>query len=436
MSEFIHNLTQQLAQWRRMFHSYPELGFTEYLTTYRIGKMLEEWNYSLFVGKEALDSDARVGIPNTTLLTHFEQKAKEHGVEDSWLCKMTGGNTGLVATFDTGRPGKHIALRFDIDALPINESTHQSHIPASEAFNSINSRVMHACGHDGHITIGLGVAKYIYEHQSQLVGKFTFLFQPAEEGGRGALAMTKKGWLAGVDRFYAGHIGIKEMPVGTVAATVKGFLASTKLNVRYHGNASHAGINPEAGKNALLSASSAAIHLYGIPRHSAGTTRVNVGKLEAGIGRNIIPDEAFMEIEVRGETKELNNYMADHAKRIINAAAEMHDTKCEITTVGSTEKMSCSSSIINDIKNACEKSKYVKNVISETSVSGSEDASFMMNEVQKHGGQATYMLFGTKLDYPHHHPSFDFQEEVLPVAVDTFTRIIEQENTYVLNRGR
>ncbi|WP_084822453.1 amidohydrolase [Oceanobacillus sp. E9] len=435
MSKYIHNLNQELTQWRRMFHSYPELGFTEYLTTYRIGKILEEWDYTLFIGKDALDSDARVGIPNKDILTHFEQKAKEQGVEESWLRKMTGGNTGLVATFDTGRPGKHIALRFDIDALPINESTHQSHIPASKAFNSINPRVMHACGHDGHITIGLGVAKYIYEHQNQLVGKFTFLFQPAEEGGRGALAMTKKGWLANVDRFYAGHIGIKEMSVGNVAATVKGFLASTKLNVRYYGNASHAGMNPETGKNALLSAASASIHLYGIPRHSEGTTRVNVGRLEAGSGRNIIPDAAYMEVEVRGETKKLNNYMTEHAKRIINSAATMHDTECEITTVGSTEEMDCSSSIINNIKHACKKSNYVKNVISETSVSGSEDASYMMNEVLKHGGEATYMLFGTKLDYPHHHPSFDFQEEVLPVAVDTFTRIIEQENIYSIGEG-
>lgn len=423
-SSFVKDLTPGLIEWRRSLHALPELGFMEYITTYRIGKELEALGFKLFVGKEALDEESRMGIPPESDLLAHELKALNWGVEESWLDKMRGGNTGLVAIWDTGKEGDHVGFRFDIDALPINESLNSNHFPAKHQFVSKELNVMHACGHDGHTTIGLGVAQYIAAHNDQLKGSFTLLFQPAEEGGRGARAMVAKGWLDDVDYFYSGHIGIQTLPIGTIAATTPGFLASTKYNGYFKGVASHAGMNPELGKNALLAATTAANNLYAIPRHHDGVTRVNVGRLVAGSGRNIIPEDSYMEIEVRGETVEIAEYMAEKATRILQAAADMHDVICTIEPVGLTEVVVCNEELIPKITEWCAESEYVKEVLPSVTVSGSEDVSLMMNRVQQHGGQATYMLFGTKLDHPHHHPEFDFQEEVLLVAVDTFISII------------
>jgi aminobenzoyl-glutamate utilization protein A len=144
----------------------------------------------------------------------------------------------------------------------------------------------------------------------------------------------------------------------------------------------------------------------------------------AGSGRNIIPEDSYMEIEVRGETVEIAAYMAEKATRILQAAAHMHDVSCTIEPVGETEVVVCDEELIPKITEWCKTSEYVKEVLPSVTVSGSEDVSLMMNRVQKHGGQATYMLFGTKLDHPHHHPEFDFQEEVLLVAVDAFISIV------------
>ncbi|WP_404356349.1 amidohydrolase [Cytobacillus firmus] len=423
-SSFLKEITPQLIKWRRTLHALPELGFMEYITTYRIGKELEKMGFKLYIGKDALEENSRMGLPAQSDLEAQEKKARKWGVEESWLDQMRGGNTGLVAVWDTGRTGDHVGFRFDIDALPINESADPAHRPAQYEFISQEENVMHSCGHDGHTAIGLAVAQYISSHSDQLKGRFTLLFQPAEEGGRGARAMTEKGWLDDVDYFYSGHIGIKSLPVGTIAASTPGFLASTKYNAYFKGVSSHAGINPELGKNALLAATTAANNLYGIPRHHDGVTRVNVGKLAAGSGRNIIPGDSYMEIEVRGETPEIAQYMAEKATRILQAAADMHDVSCTLEAVGVTEVVVCDEELIPKITEWCASSELVKEVLPSVPVSGSEDVSFMMNRVQKHGGKATFMLFGTKLDYPHHHPQFDFEEDALLVAVDAYIHIL------------
>lgn len=426
VQDFIKEIEPKLVKWRREFHRYPELGFLEYVTTYKLGIELKKLGFEIHIGDEAMDREARLGLPGEEIMKIKETEALNHGVDQNWLDKMSGGMTGLVATWDTGKPGDHTAFRFDIDALPIKETDSGNHFPNQEAFTSTVKQVMHACGHDGHMTIGLGVATYIATHDEQLNGKFTLLFQPAEEGGRGARAMTAKGWLDDVDDFYSGHIGINDMSVGTIAATVQGFLASTKFNATFKGVSSHAGMRPEAGKNALLAAAAAATNMYTIPRHSDGITRVNVGKLVAGSGRNIIPEDAYLEIETRGETKEIGVYMHEEAVRIAKAASMMHHVECHIEHVGVTESFICDEELISPIQKACEGSELIKEVLPIANVSGSEDASFMINRVQEKGGKATYMLFGTKLDNPHHHPAFDFQEGVLVVAVEALTKVIER----------
>ncbi|MGP4062443.1 amidohydrolase [Halobacillus sp. H74] len=421
---FIQKLEPQLRTWRRELHQQPELGFLEYKTTYKVAKELEELGFTIHVGKEAVQSDSRYGVPLEHEIQESERQALENGVPEDWIDAMQGSHTGVVAKWDTGREGPHLAFRFDIDALPILESNETNHKPHADHFQSNQNGIMHACGHDGHTTIGLGLAHLIAHFQSQLTGTFTLLFQPAEEGGRGAKAMVDKGWLEGVDQFYSGHIGINSLPVGTIAASTEGFLASAKWNVTFSGQSSHAGMKPEDGRNALLAAATTATQLHAIPRHSEGVSRVNVGKLVAGNGRNIIADSGYLEIETRGQTKAINEFMQKEAKRIIQSSASMYDVKVDIEFVGETEKMTCDRALIPLIQEQCQQSAWVNHIDPVAYVSGSEDASFMMNAVQANGGKATYMLFGTHLPSNHHSPAFDFEEEVIPVALAAYAHVL------------
>ncbi|MBN9655024.1 amidohydrolase [Halobacillus sp. GSS1] len=428
IDSFIQELEPQLTSWRRELHQQPELGFLEYETSYKVGKELEKLGFITHMGKEAVKSDSRYGVPEYHDIQKAEKQALENGVPPEWIDRMAGGHTGVVAQWDTGKDGPHLAFRFDIDALPILEASDQTHIPNKHKFRSKQNGVMHACGHDGHTTIGLGLARFIAQFQEHFVGRFTLLFQPAEEGGRGAKAMVDQGWLDEVDQFYSGHIGINSLPVGTIAATTQGFLASSKWNVTFHGQSSHAGMKPEDGRNALLAAATAATQLHAIPRHSEGVSRVNVGKLVAGNGRNIISDRGYMEIETRGESEVIHQFMQKEAKRIIHSTASMFDVSVDIEYVGETERMRCDESLIPFIEDQCQESSLINRIDPVAYVSGSEDASFMMNAVQENGGIATYMLFGTSLPSNHHSPTFNFEEKVLPVALAAYAHVLRGGN--------
>ncbi|WP_456275112.1 amidohydrolase [Bacillus sp. AK128] len=424
LNTFIESIQDELILRRREFHQYPEVGFTEYVTTYKIGRELESLGFKLAIGKESMVGDSRLGMPIKELLEENEQRAREMGVPDDWMEKMIGGHTGLVAELDTGRVGKHLAMRFDIDALPIFEAKEEQHLPFKEGFHSKRDGVMHSCGHDGHTVIGLGIARFLQHFKEDLTGRFTLLFQPAEEGGRGAKPMVDKGWLDNADFFISGHIGIHSLPVGQIAATTTKFLASTKYNVSYRGKSAHAGLEPNEGRNALLAAAAASLHLNGITRHSDGATRVNVGKLEAGTGRNIVADSAKMEIETRGETTALSDYMREEALRIIKATSSLYDVKENIDIVGFAPSAECNQEWVSLIEKACTNSDRIKGVIPVLPLGASEDVTFMINHVQKQGGLATYLVFASPLPAGHHHPSFDFDESVIPVAIETMARII------------
>ncbi|KAB2336650.1 M20 family metallo-hydrolase [Cytobacillus depressus] len=425
MNTFVEELTPYLVKKRREFHQYPEVGWTEYVTTYKIATELSALGFSLAIGKEAIRSGERLGVPADSELEEAEERARQFGVPGEFLAKLKGGYTGLAASLDTGKVGKHMTLRFDIDALPIKESKDAQHLPSKEGFASVREGVMHACGHDGHITIGLGVAHYLSQVKNDLSGRFTLIFQPAEEGGKGAKSFVENGWLDGTDYFISGHIGIHSLPVGEIAATTDKFLSSTKINVEYKGKSAHSGLEPNKGKNALLASAAAALHLNGITRHMDGATRINTGKLEAGSGRNIIAEYARMEIETRGETDELNEYMTGEALRIIQASAGIYDVKVDTEIVGTAPIALCNEEWVSIAKEASEKTTTVTNIIPSLPLGASEDVAYMINHVQAQGGSASYLIFCSPLAAGHHHPSFDFDEQVLPTAVEMISRMIE-----------
>ena len=146
--------------------------------------------------------------------------------------------------------------------------------------------------------------------------------------------IAESGFLDDVDFICAAHIMPQEDQPYDLYFGMDESFATTKLDVTYHGVSTHAAESPQFGKNALLSAANCILNLHSIPRNSDGQTRVNVGTVHAGTGRNVVPETAKLEIEVRGVTSELNRYMEIYARDIIEGSARMHDTVVEIKEMG------------------------------------------------------------------------------------------------------
>ncbi|MDZ5783489.1 amidohydrolase [Marinococcus luteus] len=420
IDECIQKLLPKLREWRRHFHQYPEVGWTEIYTTYVITQELKKLDGTVVYGEELIQSNARQGVPDENVLEKAEIKAEELQVPAEFIQQTKGGYTGALIQLEGKEEGPHVCYRVDIDALPITETSADSHFPNKENFASAFRGEMHACAHDGHITLGLGLATFLSEHPEEWNGTVTIIFQPAEEGSRGAKAIVANGWLDNVDYFMSGHIGITDMKAGTIAATAAKFLATTKFDVIFTGISSHAGAKPEEGGNALLAAAAAAVHSYGISRHSKGDTRINIGKLNAGSGRNVVADFAKIIGETRGGSTEVNQYMMNEVERMIKASALMYGVESWIEYTGEGMAADCDSEWQHWIASALEKSSLVEHVEPSKEVGASEDATVMINHVQRKGGKATYMLFGTELAAGHHHPSFDYEEAVFGPALAAF----------------
>lgn len=414
----------KLTEWRRDLHAHPESGWLEYRTASFIASQLQQWGYDIYVGEQACKSSSRMGVPPKEVLLEHERRALREGADPYWVEQMKGGMTAVIGKWQSKQPGPVIAFRFDIDSNDLSESSDMDHLPANLGFRSWHPGMMHACGHDGHAAIGLGVARALSRARDELKGEIRFIFQPAEEGCRGAKSIVDAGWLDGVDYFFGAHIGLGSRTLGEVVASTYGYLATTKLNVVFRGKAAHAGEQPEAGRNALLAAASAALHLHAIPRHSQGVTQLNAGKLAAGTGRNVVPDIARMELETRGETSELDDYMVKEAMRRIQHAALMHGVEAEVEIAGKgpggIPKSEAGLALVH------EAAKYVsgiQRVVDHRKMHVSEDVVFMLNRVREQGGTAQYMLLGSELAAGHHQTTFDFNELVLPLGVQLFTQI-------------
>lgn len=136
---------------------------------------------------------------------------------------MQGGKTGIVAVLDSGKVGKTIAFRFDMDANDLDEAQDDKHLPYQEGFASRHEHAMHGCGHDGHVAVGLAVAELLAKHKDELIGKVKLIFQPAEEGVRGAYAMVKAGVVDDVDYFFSGHLGFAACEDDLLVTMTDGF---------------------------------------------------------------------------------------------------------------------------------------------------------------------------------------------------------------------
>ena len=412
----------QLIEIRRHLHTMPEEGWSEFTTTAFIVGKLREYGYEVLLGKKVINPDNCLGR-NLKVVEAGLKLARENGVSEELLAEMDG-LTGCVGVMDTGRPGPTLAIRFDIDCVPVTETPDDDHIPAHEGFISKRPGLMHACGHDAHTSTGLAVAHWFADNVDQMNGKIKILFQPAEEGVRGAAGMAASGILDDADYFLGPHIAMM-CKSGEVSVNPYGFLCTTKLDVTYTGRPAHAGVEPNAGHNAMAAACNAFVQLLGIARHGSGMTRINVGQLVAGEGRNVIPSHAVMKMEVRGETGEINQYMYDSAVNIIKGCALSQN--CEYTI----EKMGEAVDLTNDPELVKVLTEAVGNVEGMTArqdpmnFGGSEDATILARRVQAHGGKAAFFVLGADRPSGHHTAKFDIDEKALDKGLAVWANAIK-----------
>lgn len=411
----------QLVEWRREFHRFPESGWTEFWTTSRIAEYLSRMGLEILCGTQMIHPDFVRGR-QLELVNKGQQRAIDYGADRAWLAKMSG-YTGCVAVFDSGKPGQTVVLRFDIDCVNVTETDKPTHKPNQFHFRSLNEGLMHACGHDAHIAIGLGVAAWLTQHKATLSGKVKLVFQPAEEGVRGAVAVANSGVIDDANYFISSHISFCA-DSGVLISNPQHFLSTTKLDIRYRGKPAHAGAQPHLGRNALLAAAHAVTQLHGIARHGEGMTRINVGVLQAGEGRNVIPRDAHIQLEVRGENKQINDYMVEQVDQIAKGVAMSFDVEYAVDIMGEAVDMQNDDMLVQLVEQVALQQPQIKHVHSLYPFNASEDATVLGRRVQSLGGQALYFILGADRTAGHHQAEFDFDESQLLTGVNIYTGLL------------
>lgn len=404
-----------LRQLRRDLHAHPEAGWKEFRTTALVADELDRRGFTLYLGSEAVHDDSRLGVPDDDEIRAAVVRGLEEGAPEKYVDRMDE-ITGLVAekTYGSGA-GPTVGIRVDMDALERTEAS-EDHRPAQEGFASKHSGEMHACGHDGHTSIGVGVARAL-DQAGDFDGTLKLFFQPAEEGGRGGKSMSKTGLLDDVEYFLALHLGLG-VETGTVVGALENPLSNAKLDTTFEGEPSHAGTAPNEGRNALQAATTAIQNLYAIPRHGDGATRINVGRVVSPNSQNVVAEEARMRIEVRGGTAELNEYMLERADRVVEHAAGMYDVSVSSSLFGRTTTFTADGGLVGEVTDAAAAVDGVTDVVERRDLGGSEDASYLVRRVQAAGGEATYLGIGASNEHGHHTARFDFDERALTIGVD------------------
>ena len=416
---------EEMTRLRREIHRRPEEGWTEFETQWKVFRALEALGWTIRMGLDVIRPEAVMGR-NAELVEKAMVRAADHGVPESFL-KATGGYTGLTADFDTGREGPVTGFRFDMDCVLVEELHDASHLPAAEGFDSEIPGHMHACGHDAHTATGVTLAHWITDHKDELKGRFRLIFQPAEEGTRGAAPMAAAGVVDDLNWFFGAHVGCN-CRIGEASVVKRGFLATTKIDIEFTGVPSHAGSDPEKGRSALMAAAAAAVMMQGIPRHGEGDTRIAVGRLVAGEGRNVTPVHAFMQCETRGSTQEINEYMFDSVRRIVEGCAASYGVECRVTKAGEATNFEATPAACGLAVEACAEVFGRDHVTSLETAGGSEDCSILARRAIEHGAEATFLFCGCN-HHGHHRADFEIQDtQSLPAALAVLSGICRRTN--------
>ena len=414
-------MEKDLIETRRFYHKIAEPAWMEFKTTINIIKDLRSLGIdNISYGRKIHREDLIFGRPSNEKIKAYKESFDLEADFDTK--EILEGYTGVIAEIDTQKPGKTFGFRFDIDAMPIRESQSVTHKPFKEGFISENPFAMHACGHDGHLSIGIYLAKWIMENKEKLTGKYILIFQPGEEGLHGGKSISESKYIQDIDYFLGAHIGMG-LPSGKVGVGTTGFLASTKLDVIFRGHASHASALPEEGKNANLAAASALLNLETLAKHSKGMARINVGVIRGGTARNAISDEAMLKMETRGASHEVNDFLVKRSGEVIKGSAIQYDLDYEIKIAGQAPSIDQANYKFYDEIDSLLKTKGF-DTIKSPDFKASEDVCYFINKVNEKGGSAIHFIFGSDLKAGHHNTAFDFDEKTLTTGLNVFKECI------------
>ena len=366
---------------RRDFHMHPELGFHELRTGGIVAKELE-----------TLGLEVTKGV----------------------------GKTGVVGLLEGAKPGPTLLIRFDMDALPIVEDT-------GAEYASQTNGVMHACGHDGHTSIGLTVAKILHAHRDQLAGTVKFCFQPSEEGFNGeevggAEMMIRDGVLDGpkVDMSLSMHLW-NEKPLGWVGVAKGPVMAGAEqFSIKLTGKGGHGAV-PNLTIDPIVAAAQIVTALQTITSRNVPPLQaavVSVTTVHSGTAFNVIPQEAELTGTIRTFDLAVRQKVLERFEQIARGIGETMGCKVEIDIQRVTP------AVINNDDVAGKVQSVAQKVLSDSMLDtnayltmGAEDMAFMQEKVP-----GCYFFIGSNnkekhLDYGHHHPKFDFDEQALISAV-------------------
>lgn len=379
----IEAIQHEIIEWRRHLHKHPELGFEEIQTA----KLVED-------------------------------KLKSFGLAVSTRV----GRTGVIGLLQGCRNGPCIGLRADMDALPIQET---GKLP----FTSVNDGIMHACGHDGHVSMLLGAAKVLSGMHDRLKGSVKFIFQPGEEGKGGARYMIRDGVLEDpdVEEIYGLHlwnyqecgtVGIKEGPI---------LAASNPFTLVVKGKGGH-GASPHGTIDAIVVAANLITSLQTIVSRNTNpleSTVVSIGKVEGGYTYNVIADKVVLQGTARAYTEENRQLVIRRLNEIVDGVAKTFGAEILLDyqdgypcTINGQEQA-------NKVSHAAE--KIVGNGVQfPTMTMGGEDFSFYLQKVP-----GCFFFLGSApedskpMSFPHHSSNFDINENALLIGSSIFVQLIE-----------
>jgi len=391
----ILEIEDKLIEWRRDFHQNPELSNREFKTAKKIAKHLTD-----------------IGLQVETNIA----------------------KTGVIAILEGDQPGKVIAIRADIDGLPVterNDLDFKSEVKTT--FLNTETGVMHACGHDTHIAILMATAEVLSKHKDKIKGSIKFIFQPAEEGPPpgeegGAKLMIKEGVLENpkVDAIFGLHIN-SQTPVGTIKYKTGGIMASVErfvINVR--GKQTH-GSQPWSGVDPILISAKIIDGLQTIISREADLTNeaavITVGKITSGTRFNIIPESSEMIGTVRTLDPKMREMIEKRMKDMVEGIAKAYGGEASIIFQNNTSITYNDEELTARILPSLQTVAGEENVIIMKATTGGEDFSFFQEKVP-----GVYFFLGGMTaenteSFPHHTPDFMIDESGLLLGVKAFTQI-------------
>ncbi|MEN9252628.1 MAG: M20 family metallopeptidase [Thermostichales cyanobacterium HHBFW_bins_127] len=377
----MRDLYPSLVAWRRQIHQQPELGFAEVRTAALIQQLLQDW-----------------GIPH------------QAGV----------AQTGVVATISGSRAGKTLAIRADMDGLPIQEDNpvpYRSQVPQR----------MHACGHDGHVAIALGTAKLLWEQRQRLPGQVKIVFQPAEESPGGAKPMIAAGVVQDVDAMLGLHLW-NNLPLGTVGVKSGPAMANTdRFYLQILGKGGH-GAMPHQTVDALVVGCQVVSALQTIVARSVDPLQpavVTVGKFQAGDTFNVIAAKAELWGTVRTFDPDTAELIPKRLEEIVAGICQAYGALYHLDYERTYPAVSNHPQLAALVEQAARDTLGEQARIHPEMTMGGEDMAFFLEKVP-----GCYFFLGSAnpelgLTFPHHHPRFDFDETALPLGVELFLRCTE-----------